>query len=69
MDYLSIDTEGSELKILQSLDFSRWRFRVITCEHNFTVDREAIHSLLTAKGYVRRWEEYSQWDDWYFLQH
>lgn len=68
MDYLSIDTEGSELKILQSLDFSRWRFRVITCEHNFTVDREAIHSLLTAKGYVRRWEEYSQWDDWYFLQ-
>ncbi len=39
-DYLSIDTEGSELEILQAFDFKRHPFKVITCEHNFTPARE-----------------------------
>ena len=67
MDYLSIDTEGSELDILTSLDFTRYRFKVITCEHNFTPRREAIHALLTSHGYVRQREDLSQFDDWYVL--
>ncbi|PLK27933.1 methyltransferase [Novosphingobium sp. TH158] len=67
MDYLSIDTEGSELEILSSLDFDRFRFRVITCEHNYTANRERIHSLLSAKGYVRKLEAVSDFDDWYVL--
>lgn len=66
-DYLSIDTEGSELEILRSLDFVRYRFRVITCEHNFTPQREEIFDLLTSKGYQRKHEEYSGFDDWYVL--
>jgi len=65
MDYLSIDTEGSELPILEAFDFSKYRFSIITCEHNFTPARAAIHSLLTRQGYVRRHEELSQFDDWY----
>ncbi|MFM5930996.1 MAG: FkbM family methyltransferase, partial [Novosphingobium sp.] len=68
MDYLSIDTEGSELEILSSLDFSRFRFRVITCEHNFTPNREKIHELLVRHGYERRLETVSQFDDWYVLK-
>lgn len=65
MDYLSIDTEGSEFEILQALDFDRFRFHVITCEHNFTPKREAVLELLTAKGYVRKMTELSAYDDWY----
>ncbi len=67
VDYLSIDTEGSEYDILNSFDFARYQFRVITCEHNFSPQREKIFSLLTAKGYERKFEQYSQFDDWYVL--
>lgn len=64
-DYLSIDTEGSELEILSSYDFARRPFKVITCEHNHTPAREAIHRLLTKAGYVRKYEKLSDFDDWY----
>jgi FkbM family methyltransferase len=65
IDYLSIDTEGSELEILRAFDFSRHQFRVITCEHNFSPAREKIHALLTQHGYRRCLAEASQFDDWY----
>jgi FkbM family methyltransferase len=68
IDYLSIDTEGSEYEILRAFDFGRYRFRVITCEHNYTPMRAKIFELLSARGYVRRYPRLSRWDDWYVLQ-
>ncbi len=65
IDYLSIDTEGSEFEILGRFDFDRHRFGVITCEHNHTPMRERLHALLTAHGYVRTLEAISSVDDWY----
>jgi FkbM family methyltransferase len=65
IDYLSIDTEGSEFPILHSLDFSKYSFSVITCEHNFTPTREKLFSLLTRNGYLRVHEDLSKCDDWY----
>lgn len=65
MDYLSMDTEGSELDILQSLDFDRFHPKVITVEHNFMPNRARIHALLAAQGYHRVLPECSQFDDWY----
>lgn len=65
IDYLSIDTEGSELEILSALDFERWTIDAITVEHNFTPLRAKLHELLTAKGYRRQWKELSFFDDWY----
>lgn len=65
IDYLSIDTEGSEFEILHQFDFSRYNIRVITCEHNFTVARKKIFDHLTSKGYRRRFRGLSQGDDWY----
>lgn len=64
-DYLSIDTEGSELAILQAADFTRHRPRVVTVEHNFTPNRDALHALLTSRGYFRVLTECSLSDDWY----
>jgi hypothetical protein len=65
IDYLSIDTEGSEFEILSAHDFSEYSFKVIPCEHNFTDMREKIHDLLSAQGYVRKYENLSKFDDWY----
>jgi len=65
IDYLSIDTEGSEFDILECFDFGRHDFRVITCEHNYSSTREKVHRLLSGHGYERKYAELSKWDDWY----
>jgi FkbM family methyltransferase len=65
IDYLSIDTEGSEYEILNAFDFSSYQFRVITCEHNNTLNRNKIYKLLLKKGYVRKFINISAYDDWY----
>lgn len=65
IDYLSIDTEGSELAILESFLPSRHKVRIITVEHNYTEQRSRIHSLLCSLGYNRVFAELSMWDDWY----
>jgi len=67
IDYLSIDTEGSEFDILNAFDFDQYKIKVITCEHNFTPMREEIYKLLTSKGYTRKYTEFSRFDDWYVL--
>lgn len=63
IDYLSIDTEGSEFEILAAFPFSDWQIDLITVEHNFTAQREQIHRLLASHGYTR---VEAKWDDWYF---
>lgn len=65
IDYLSIDTEGSEFDILSAFDFDAYDISVITCEHNYTPMRRKLHSLLTARGYIRKYHAISQFDDWY----
>jgi len=67
IDYLSIDTEGSELEILSNHDFSKYNFSVITVEHFYRKDRDKILSLLTRNGYLRKYENISFQDDWYVL--
>ena len=64
IDYLSIDTEGSEFDILKDFPFYQWHIQCITVEHNFSAIREPIQQLLEPLGYQRI---EAQWDDWYFL--
>lgn len=65
IDYLSIDTEGSEFEILAAFDFDRWDVRRISVEHNYTASRDALLDLLTARGFERRFPALSRVDDWY----
>jgi FkbM family methyltransferase len=65
IDYLSIDTEGSEYSILENFDFEKRQFGCITVEHNYTQNRDKIFSLLISKGYTRVFTELSSFDDWY----
>jgi FkbM family methyltransferase len=66
IDYLSIDTEGTEYNIIKNLNFSKWNIKLITIEHNFNnFYRKKIFNLLSKKGYVRGLKKISYMDDWY----
>lgn len=68
IDYLSIDTEGSEYNILKSFSFEKYKIKVITVEHNHTDARKKLYDLLSKNRYKRLFEDLSQWDDWYVLE-
>ena len=69
IEFLSIDTEGSELSILEAFDFQKHQFGLIAVEINSDEKRRvSIENLLTKEGYVRHFEEFSRWDDWYVHQ-
>lgn len=50
IDLLSIDTEGSEFNILQCIDFTKFKIKVIIAENNYN-DFE-VRRLLASKGYI-----------------
>jgi FkbM family methyltransferase len=53
MEFLSLDTEGSEYDILNGLDHSKYRFGYISVEHNYKEPtRTKIKELLVSKGYT-----------------
>jgi FkbM family methyltransferase len=64
IEYLSLDTEGSEYEILKSFDFKKYTFGLIDVEHNYCEPRRTlIRELLTTNGYVYLRE--NKWDDSY----
>lgn len=65
IDYLSIDTEGSEFEILSAFPFKKWKIKLLTVEHNYTPQRHQIRQLLQSYGYECIEQ---QFDDWYVLK-
>jgi FkbM family methyltransferase len=61
IDYLSLDTEGSELEILKSIDFENITIDVIDVENNFHESK--FEDFLNTKGYKKLTE--LAWDDIY----
>ena len=57
IDYLSLDTEGTELEILKGLDMNKYTIGYISVEHNYTELRQYIHEYLLSKNYI-----YSRWN-------
>jgi hypothetical protein len=53
IDYWSLDTEGSELKILKAFPFDQYSFKVLTVEHNWLPVRNEIKDFLEGYGYKR----------------
>lgn len=51
IDYWSLDTEGSELLLLQSFPFDRYTFNVLTVEHNLRPARHAIRHFMESRGF------------------
>ena len=66
IDYMSVDTEGSEYEILSAFDFKKHRIQVLTIEHaHVASDRIRIRSLMEENGFTNVFSRISQWDDWY----
>lgn len=49
IDYVSIDTEGSELAILNGIDFDKYKIKVFSVENNYEEDK--VRKFLEEKGY------------------
>jgi FkbM family methyltransferase len=66
IDFMSVDTEGSEYGILNAFfqKNDKYEVRCVSVEHNFTV-RDKLYELMTANGYKRKFMEISRWDDFY----
>jgi FkbM family methyltransferase len=64
IEYMSLDTEGSEFEILKNFDFEKYTFGLIDVEHNYNEPRRTdIKNLLLSNGYIYKGE--NQWDDMY----
>ena len=51
VDYFSLDVEGGEVHILNSIDFNKISFGVISIE--VQVNREQIYKIMMKNGYKR----------------
>ena len=52
IDFLSIDTEGSENEILEAFDFTQYSFGLICVEHNFNqAKQKSIQNTMELNGY------------------
>ena len=67
IDYVSMDTEGSELDILKAFDFDRHRCSIFSVEHNFSTRQGELDALFRNQGYRRVLQEYSSFDAWFVL--
>jgi hypothetical protein len=65
INYMSVDTEGTELEILSKLDFQKYSFDFLSIEHNSVVQENAIEELMNENGYVRILRRFSRFDSWF----
>lgn len=68
IEYISLDTEGSEAIILESFDFTQYQIGFLSVEHNYVESsRQRIKDVLFKNGYKRILHEYSKYDDWFIM--
>lgn len=69
IDYISVDTEGSEYDILKQFfidNKNHFTINTFTVEHNYHKGkRDKIYNLMKENGYMKIFPEISRWDDFY----
>jgi len=65
IDFMSMDTEGSDFEILKEFDFKKWDVRLLAVELGPIEKDESISKLLQENGYARRYAKFSGGDAWY----
>lgn len=69
IDYLSLDTEGSEFEILRDFNFDMFDFNIISVEHDWNLESsESVSSLLCSKGYIQVLPELTEYESWFVGQ-
>jgi FkbM family methyltransferase len=51
VDFISLDTEGSELEILKSIDFDKYHIRVLCVENNY--NSEDVREFMKSNGFQK----------------
>jgi FkbM family methyltransferase len=68
IDFISIDTEGSEYEILKNFDFIKYSPKIIIVEHNFNKKKsKQLKELLESNGYANLFPELSAYDYYFVL--
>lgn len=66
IDFMSVDTEGSELDVLRGIDFNKYSFTALAIEHNYDAAKlGAIRALLEHHGYLQVFKDISNFDAWF----
>jgi FkbM family methyltransferase len=52
VDFFSLDVEGTELEVLEGLDFDTYNFRAIVIECNTTDQLNSIHTFFEQRAYL-----------------
>lgn len=69
IDFISIDTEGSEMEILEQFDFQKYNVEIFIVEHNYDQNRKSkIKKLLAKQNYKPTLTKISGPDFW-FVNH
>lgn len=50
IDYVSLDVEGAEMVILDTIDFNKYNISILSIENNFNDDRLRVY--MEARGYI-----------------
>jgi FkbM family methyltransferase len=66
IDFVSIDTEGSELEVLNGISFEKWRIPLLCVEHNHTSSASSIYKHMVSLGYKTWLSNFTQTDYFFF---
>lgn len=64
VDFISIDTEGTEMEVLKSLDFKKFRVKLFCIENN----NKDIDTFLKGFGYEKLTKSLNAHDNWYIMR-
>ena len=65
INFLSIDTEGSEFEIIQDFDFSGYKIDFVCIEHNYNINREKISEKMEKSGFREIFYGQTNFDSWF----
>jgi FkbM family methyltransferase len=66
IDFMSIDTEGSEMEVLKGLSLDRWKVDFFAIEHNHQHGKlNALRQHLEPAGYRQIFAHISEFDAWF----
>ena len=65
IDFMSVDTEGTEYEILSNFPFDNYEFGLICVEHHLPEEEAELVGLMSKNGYKQVFRSISSFDGWY----
>lgn len=65
IDFMSIDVEGTEFKIIENFPFDEYSFGLVCIEHHLPEEESRIKQLMSKNGYKQILRSVSDFDGWY----